>query len=52
MNATRAGQTATRLNDDTVLIAGGFDGSGAAQNTAEIFDPVQVHVHAGRDPDA
>jgi len=42
MNAARAGQTATILNDGTVLIAGGFDGTGAAQNSAEIFDPVTV----------
>jgi len=39
MHATRAGQTATLLNDGTVLIAGGFNGSGAVQNTAEIFNP-------------
>jgi hypothetical protein len=39
MNAARAGQTATILNDGTVLIAGGFDNTGAAQNSAEIFTP-------------
>jgi len=42
MSAARAGQTATVLNDGTVLIAGGVDGSGAASNSAEIFDPVAV----------
>lgn len=40
MTATRAGQTATVLNDGTVLIAGGVDSTGAASNSAEIFNPV------------
>ena len=42
MSAARAGQTATVLNNGTVLIAGGVDGTGAALNSAEIFDPVAV----------
>ena len=55
MNTTRAGQTATLLNDGTVLIAGGFDNAGAAQNAAEIFDlglgtftPVAAPMHDKR----
>jgi hypothetical protein len=42
MSAARSGQTATVLNDDTVLIAGGVDATGAASNSAEIFDPATV----------
>jgi hypothetical protein len=42
MSAARAGQTATVLNNGTVLIAGGVDGTGAALNSAEIFDPLAV----------
>jgi hypothetical protein len=32
-------QTATRLQDGTVLIAGGFESSGSAAKAAEIYDP-------------
>jgi hypothetical protein len=42
MSAARAGQTATVLNNGTVLIAGGVDGTGAALNSAEIFDPISI----------
>jgi hypothetical protein len=42
MSTARSGQTATVLNDGTVLIAGGVDSTGAALNSAEIFDPIGI----------
>ncbi len=39
MSAARRNHTATLLATGQVLLTGGADGSGAAQNTAEIFDP-------------
>jgi len=39
MNAARAGQTATLLDDGTVLVAGGFAPDGGFLASAEIYDP-------------
>ena len=40
MTASRAGHTATRLDDGRVLLVGGVSESGTFQSTAEIYDPI------------
>src|SRR5450432_1604531 len=39
LNTARAHHTATLLPNGTVLVAGGFDGSGPSSMSAELFDP-------------
>ena len=39
MTTTRTRHTATRLADGRVLVAGGYDASGNAQRSAELYDP-------------
>ena len=40
MNTGRTFHSQTRLNDDKVLVAGGFNAAGAPLNTLEVYDPV------------
>jgi hypothetical protein len=39
MDAPRGGNTMTVLDDGTVLVAGGYDGSGNTLSSAELFNP-------------
>src|SRR4029077_14557490 len=39
MSAARAGATATLLPSGKILVAGGFDATEKALNTAEVFNP-------------
>src|SRR5207245_2916271 len=39
LEARRQGHTATRLQNDTVLVAGGSSQSWMTNNTAEVYDP-------------
>ena len=39
MSTARVGQTATRLKNGKVLVAGGLDSSGIAQASAELYNP-------------
>jgi hypothetical protein len=43
MSRVRVDQAAVLLKDGRVLVAGGADANGTAQNTAEIFDPNSGH---------
>ena len=43
MRKVRVDGAAVRLADGRVLVAGGTDAAGAAQNTAEIYDPATGH---------
>ena len=45
MITPRAQHAATRLNDNSVLIAGGLDTAGHALASAEIFDPWKESFH-------
>jgi hypothetical protein len=45
--AFRQGATAARLADGLVLVAGGFDASGRAVATSELFDPTMMEWSAG-----
>jgi len=52
MQNARAGHTASLLPDGSVLIAGGFAGSGAESRpyaSTELFDPASGVFHPGRD---
>jgi hypothetical protein len=43
MKKVRVDGAAVLLKDDRILVAGGTDASGVAQNTAEIYDPSSGH---------
>lgn len=47
LGTARCGHSATLLPNGTVLIAGGYNGSGAALKTTEVYDPVAQTISPG-----
>ena len=47
LKVARADQTASLLPDGRVIVAGGFDESGASLTDTEVFDPARNTFRAG-----